>query len=184
MKINASDVIERMKTALSVDTDKALADKLEVSNKTISSWRSRNLIPLNFILETSHQSNEYPGADYILFGLSRANIKPNFDFCDLTLRDFHLAGHAALISFLDDFDEEALLFMDDEELKERGENLGTSIFACIQNVLQSRRALLDTGKLNGAEFDEYIRQKNRLDMTSLITVIKRRDRQRDKQAPK
>jgi hypothetical protein len=50
---SASAVLDRMREALSVNTDAALGEKLGVAPTTISNWRKRNTIPYKQVIEVS-----------------------------------------------------------------------------------------------------------------------------------
>lgn len=49
----AEDVIARLRTVTNTATDAALAAVLQVSNKTVSSWKKRNCIPFEHSLTVS-----------------------------------------------------------------------------------------------------------------------------------
>ncbi|WP_053067779.1 helix-turn-helix domain-containing protein, partial [Muribacter muris] len=59
-------VLERMKNALNLRTNKDLAEKLDVSTQTLSGWKVRNALPLEEILKFS--STHQISLDWLLWG--------------------------------------------------------------------------------------------------------------------
>lgn len=181
IELNVTEILDRMKEALSLKTDAELATRLDVSNKTISSWRTRNSIPIECVLQVAYES-EKP-IDAILLGINRSS-KPKLEdmlrFADLNLRDFEVAGETILASVLEEYAGEELAFMSEDELRENGERLGTAIMSILSLIRQERRALLDTGKLGVMDFENYVRKAFRTDLPYIFKAIRNRT---DKQGP-
>lgn len=173
--LNVVEILNRMKEAMSLKTDADLATHLDVSNKTISSWRTRNSIPIESVLQAALESGQ--SIDFILLGESR-DVRPNLDemfkFNELSVRDFELAGETILVDVLEQFAAEELAFMGEDELRENGERLGTAIMSTLSLVRQERRALLDTGKLSELDFESYVRKAFRSDLPYVFKAIRNR----------
>lgn len=87
-----------VKNALNLKTDLAGSEYLEVSNKTVSSWRAKNSIPLEFLLQACAETGEK--IDYFLFGeaLQRQQselIEPAID--DFRIKTMKLTGERILM---------------------------------------------------------------------------------------
>lgn len=65
---NATEVLERLKSALEAPTDQALADKLGVARGTVAAWRSRNTLDWPKIIEASGQADI--SLDWLLLDIS------------------------------------------------------------------------------------------------------------------
>lgn len=64
--VSAEDVIARLKAAYRVRSDRQLAADLRVSTSTLASWKSRNSIPLELIVEQALLLNL--SLDYLILG--------------------------------------------------------------------------------------------------------------------
>ncbi len=88
----AASVIERMRNAVGVDTDKELAERLDVKPSTPSNWRSRNKLPLE---ECLHLATEQGlSLDWLVFG--EGHSARGVDQGDAHPGDAELPGHRAL----------------------------------------------------------------------------------------
>lgn len=176
-ELNVVEILDRIKKILSLNTDAELATHLDVSNKTISSWRTRNSIPIESILQVAHETGQ--SIDFLLLGTDR-KLKPKLDellkFNELNVRDFELAGETILASVLEQFAGEELSFMSEEELRENGERLGTAIMSILSLVRQERKALFDTGKLGEPDFENYVRKAFRTDLPYVFKAIQNRSK--------
>ncbi len=175
-----------MKRACKIGTDADLATHLGVSNKTVSSWRSRNSLPIEAVLQLSYETDHK--IDYFLFGKDRTPLSGNkllemFQFDDLRFKDFEIAGESIIASILSQFADEELAFMDETELAEHGKSLGASILRTLALIRHERRELLDSGKLDEAAFDEYARKSFRNDLPHFIRAIENRVARRKKLGP-
>ena len=179
--LNVPDIIDRMKAASNIRTDAELAAHLSVSSKTVSSWRSRNSLPIESVLQISEETNK--NIEYFLLGdqekRPEAQLSELFDFGDLRIRDFELAGESILAGILEQFAGEGLAFMDEREIKKRGEDLGLSIAHSLALVRQERRALLDSGKLDDVSFEEYVRKAFRFDLPHYVRATKNKMTKRE-----
>jgi len=149
-----------------------------VSNKTISSWRTRNSLPIEAVLQASEETNRK--IEYFLLGAEETRPEMSFKFEDLRMRDFQLAGEAVLAALLQEYAAETLAFMSDEDMERAGAHLGIAILGQLAFVLQERKALYDTGKLDDATFDEYVRKAARPDLPYWSRAVENRTRAKDK----
>tara|TARA_R110000751_G_scaffold180038_2_gene286493 strand:- start:38079 stop:38666 length:588 start_codon:yes stop_codon:yes gene_type:complete len=184
--LKVSEILDRMKVACDIKADAHLATHLGVSNKTVSSWRSRNSLPIEAVLQVSEETDRR--IDYFLFGedrppLSGSDFVELFQFDDLRVKDFEIAGESIFASVLSQFAEDELASMGDKELIEHGKSLGASILRTLALIRHERRALLDSGKMDDAAFDEYARKSFRSDLPHFVTAIETRADRRKKQGP-
>ncbi len=175
--LNVPEILDRMKKACGINTDSQLAEHLDVSNKTVSSWRTRNSLPIEAILQVSEETNTR--IDYFLFGVDREPLSTSdfaqmFNFDDLRMRDFEIAGESIIVSVLGEFADEELAFMDETEISAHGKSLGASIIRTLALIRQERRALLDSGKMDEASFDEYARKAFRSDLSYFSKSVETR----------
>jgi hypothetical protein len=174
--LNVSEILDRMKDAAGIKTDAQIAVHLGVSNKTVSSWRARNSLPIETVLQMSEETGKRVEA--FLFGDEHgrepSNLEAVFDFGDFRLRDFELAGESILIDILERFAPEHKAFMSDKDVERTGQDLGVSIARNLALVRQERRALLDTGKLDEAVFEDYVRKTFRIDLPYFTRAIENR----------
>lgn len=56
-EIDVAETLIRMKEVLGLSTDRQLAEMLGVSNKTISSWQTRNLMPPEAVVYVGRQTD-------------------------------------------------------------------------------------------------------------------------------
>lgn len=176
MDINVREVIDRIKVAIDLTTDIDLARYFEVSNKTISSWRLRNSIPIEAVIQASWTSGK--PVDYFLFGEQQLRAY-NYKYIakdgdDRTIRDFKYAGYNILVSILQKYAEETLLSLDEEDLKTEGDGFGMSFAMYLDIISAERKALLDTGKMDIDAFDEYVRKLCRTDLPLVARAFKHR----------
>ncbi|MDP2733408.1 MAG: helix-turn-helix domain-containing protein [Hoeflea sp.] len=158
-------IINRMKRAVGLKTDSDLAAHLKVSNKTISSWRTRNSLPIESLLQLVIETGR--SIDYFLFGAEEASKQDKAEllkFDDIQVRDFELAGETVLATALEKYAPEQLSFMTEHEMRINGESLGFTILSILALVRQERRALLDTGKMSEETFESYVRKAFRSDL--------------------
>lgn len=176
LAIDGREVIERLKVAFQVKTDTELAGVLEVSNKTISSWKSRNSIPMDVLLQACVATDK--NIDYFLFGneqkaLGSASIE---EFSEESFKDFRILGRSILISVLDQYADETLAFMEDDELKAKGEALGAQLLITYHNIKNARQALVDKAKLDEETFAEYAAKANQPALPYFAAGIKMRNK--------
>lgn len=184
--LNVPEILDRMKEACGINTDANLATHLGVSNKTVSSWRSRNSLPIEAVLQLTVETGHK--IDFFLFGEDRTPLSGEdfvqlFKFEDLTIRDFEIAGEAIIAELLGQFAAEELAFMSESEVTEAGKSLGAAILRTLALVRHERRSLLDSGKMDEAAFDEYGRKSFRSDLPHFIRAIENRTERRKKQGP-
>lgn len=186
VSLNVPEILDRMKKAGSINTDAHLAEHLGVSNKTVSSWRSRNSLPIEAVLQIADETGHR--IDYFLFGEDRPSLSGKdfvelFRFDDLRFKDFEIAGESIIVSVLGEFADEELAFMSNEEIAEHGKSLGASILRTLALIRHERRALLDSGKMDEETFDEYARKSFRTDLPHFVRAMENRIKRRKKQGP-
>ncbi|MFN3132572.1 helix-turn-helix domain-containing protein [Roseibium sp.] len=177
MKINATQVIDRVKNALNLKTDLAVSEYFEVSNKTVSSWKARNSIPLEFLLQASAGTGEK--IDYFLFGeaLQRQQsklIETAID--DFRIMTMKLTGERILIELLEQHAPEELAFMEAKEIQAEGESIGLAMLIFAEFIEREKKALMDSGRMTNEEFKEYIRNVDRYDLPYFARAIKHRNK--------
>ncbi len=156
VEIDAEAVITRIKVELGITKDTELANMMEISNKTISSWRKRNSIPIEILLQATVATGRK--IDYFLFGKEepRQNTVTMQDLLsDENFRNFKILGRSTLITVLSEYAEEELAFLDEEELAEKGDSLGATFLLSLSAVQAERKALVDNNKMSEEEFVEY-----------------------------
>lgn len=178
MKINATQVIDRVKNALNLKTDLAVSEYFQVSNKTVSSWRARNSIPLEFLLQACAGTGEK--IDYFLFG--EAIPRQQTKILDTSIDDFRittmkLTGERILIEILEQHAPEELAFMEAEETLAQGESIGMAMLIFAEFIEREKKALVDSGRMTNKEFKEYIRNVDRYDLPYFARAIKHRNKQ-------
>ncbi len=113
--------------------------------------------------------------EHFLWGEPDTRAETDFKFSDLRVNDFEIAGSTVLVDILKEVDEEKLAFMNEAEIEKLGNNLGITMMAVLGLVRQERRTLLDTGKMDEAEFERYARKAFRNDLPHFIRAIKNRN---------
>ena len=119
--VNALGILERLSKALDVHSDVELAKHLGVATQTISTWKKRDKVPLDHIVEISIK-NAF-SLDSIIFGdAANNNISPMIKVADFAkgMSDMDLAEDV-----LSKLDEELLL----TEQGLTGETLATILSA-------------------------------------------------------
>lgn len=160
--LNVSEIINRLKDALGLTTDASLAVHLGVSSKTVASWRSRNSLPIESILQVSTET-EKP-IEYFLYGIELTRNTEEIDIEDVTLKDFQIVGYIVLVDLLREFAKDDLEQMNDEELLRISKSVGLLMRACFEYVKSERGVLVDTGTLSESLFAEYVRKALRVDL--------------------
>ncbi|MEP4030113.1 helix-turn-helix domain-containing protein [Roseibium polysiphoniae] len=178
IKVNASEVIERLKASTSTNTDIDLANYFEVSNKAISSWRTRNSIPLEFLLQACAGTGEK--IDYFLFGEAfprqqTESLETRID--DFWITTMKLTGERILIEILEKHAPKELAFMDAEETLAKGESIGMAMLIFADFIERKKKELVDSGRMTNDEFKEYIRNVDRYDLPYFARAIKHRNKQ-------
>lgn len=177
MKINATDVLDRVKLALNLKTDLGLSEYFEVSNKTVSSWRARNSIPLEFLLQACAGTGEK--IDYFLFGeaLPRKDTKIlDTSIDDYRITTMKLTGERILVEILEQHAPEVLAFMEAEETLAEGEAIGMAMLIFAEFVEREKKALVDSGRMTNEEFKEYVRNVDRHDLPYFARAIRHRNK--------
>ncbi|WP_372426925.1 helix-turn-helix domain-containing protein [Salinarimonas chemoclinalis] len=75
--INAAEILQRLKNAYRATTDRQLAADLRVSTSTLGSWKARNSIPIELLVEQSVMLRL--SLDYIVLGRGGRDSVPDFD---------------------------------------------------------------------------------------------------------
>lgn len=85
VEIDANGIIERFKKVLKCSTDTALAEAILTPQPTISSWKRRNSVPLEAIINVSLRTGS--SLDFLIFGDDKyiGGNKTNFDIDILKL---------------------------------------------------------------------------------------------------
>lgn len=178
MKIDATEVIDRVKLALALKTDLDVAEFFEVSNKTVSSWRTRNTVPLEFLLQACAGTGEK--IDYFLFG--EAFPRQQTELVDTRIDDFRittmkLTGERILIEILEKHAPEKLAFMEAAETRTEGESIGMAMLIFADFIEREKKALVDSGRMTNDEFKKYIQNVDRYDLPYFARAIKNRNKQ-------
>jgi transcriptional regulator with XRE-family HTH domain len=177
-ELKVSEVLDRMKVACGLKTDAQLAEHVGVSNKTVSSWRARNSLPIESVIQIADETDKR--IEHFLFGEEEKRPATDFNFSDMRMRDFEIAGESIFVSLLQRYAGEELAFMDEAEVKKQGEGLGIFIMGNLALIRQERRALLDSGKLDETTFDEYVRKSFRYDLPHMVRASENRQKKREK----
>ncbi|MEZ8791896.1 helix-turn-helix transcriptional regulator [Vibrio splendidus] len=144
--IAANDVLSRLTSSLGTTSDQELALKLGVAKQTIATWKKRDKVPLDNIVEVAvgHKLS----IDFLLFGEHKAALtkKPDFKHWTKRIADINLAKLV-----YEKLDEELLL----TEQGLNGETLSTILSAMnfVKDMLgedvifdeERHRGELDTG---------------------------------------
>lgn len=81
-EINAGDIIARMKSVYSANSDEELGICLDVKKTTVSSWRKRNSIPLEHCIRAAIDGRDT--LDWIVYGEN--NSTPSIHDTDIDVR--------------------------------------------------------------------------------------------------
>lgn len=146
-------VIKRIKSALGVKTDVDLAKSLELSNKTISSWKKREKIPMDVISVVSSSSGE--SIEFLLNGTKTyvdklGKLSLDKDVIDIISEDIFK-------SIVSQYDDEASLMMSDDEIRENGEYIGSYIRVMYNSLLSSKKKLVEDAGISLEDFREVHR---------------------------
>lgn len=147
-KIDGAAIIRRMKEALNIKTDVDLSKKLNVSNKTISSQKKRNSIPLEIILSVSFYSGF--SSEYILTGYNA-----NVDISQIKEKDYLLysiIGEFIFKDIAEEIEPGYLSDMSKEQIWNKAQQIGGSITIKYQHLKNMEKIF--TEKL-GASIDEF-----------------------------
>ena len=155
-RMDVSEIIARMKKLLSVRTDLDLAKHLSVSNQAISSWRSRNSMPLEYLMQVSTETEK--SVDYLIHGRTARGKPPPGS---LEVLDLVYAGGAVLRGYLREYGESKISDLTDDQIAERGDYIGNLMFFHATIVKHERERLLETGKFDADEFENYARELDR-----------------------
>lgn len=160
MEINASDTIDRIKKALKIKTDFELAQHFNVSNRTVSSWRTRNSVPIEVVLQAAYEHSA--NVEEFLFGSIQERKAVKLEFADLSLLDFQLAGKRILSELLMSYAPEKYAeAVQSGTFEKMGEDLGLTLLANIDFIRKERKALLESRQFDEILFEEYIRKSDR-----------------------
>lgn len=168
--IDVDAVLSRMKDTLGFQMDTELGEYLDVSNKTISSWRSRNSMPIEAILSACVTSGKK--IDYFIFGEDNKRDPSSLSGFDMDI--MKVVGTHVSCSILQDYAEEKFAFMEEDEKEELGRRSGILIMLLIDSFMREKRALLDSGKLDRETFLDYIMKSDRIDLPYFAEAIKKR----------
>lgn len=73
---SANEILDRFKTAVSIETDSELATYLGVKKATISNWRNRNSVDLPLLFSFCEQTN----IDWLVTGRGESSLAlPHYD---------------------------------------------------------------------------------------------------------
>lgn len=165
---DATEVIDRMKSALGVKTDTELSNIIGVSNKTVSSWRSRNSIPMEIVTSVGFATETK--TEYLISGIDVKYQLEELNDIDQTIAS--LIAEKLLINILTHYAEEKLAFMDDEEKRVEGIRFGAYISIMYAQMTKAKRMLVDEGGLSLEKFIEFERKQDAVGSEA----IKLRDR--------
>lgn len=170
MEINASDTLDRIKSALKLKTDTELAEHFKVSNRTVSSWRTRNSVPIEIVLQAAYEQSV--NIETFLFGTVKERKAVRLEFADLTLLDFQLASRRILAELLIKFAPEQMTkAVEADELGRMGDDLGVTLLTNIDFIRKERKALLESGQFDEAHFEEYIRKSDNWHMPYFLAAV-------------
>ena len=175
--IDVKAIIDRLKSAFSVQTDIELAQLLEVSNKTVSSWRTRNSVPVEVVLQTSWATNQT--VDYLLFGTkseTAAQVSTEAHFSEADIKDFKILGRSVLVSILGEFSPEQLAFMEDAEITARGEAIGNDLAERLAFIRRERIRFEGHGNFNEKLFAEYAAKVHHFELPYFATGVRARSK--------
>ncbi|BFU60745.1 MULTISPECIES: helix-turn-helix domain-containing protein [Rodentibacter] len=74
VKFDAEKIINRMRQIFHAETNKELSIHLNISDKTISGWKAKGVIPLDKLLETVWRTD--CGLDWLVYGIDEKNQIP------------------------------------------------------------------------------------------------------------
>lgn len=143
-KLDSKGVLDRLTKALNVNSDNELAEQLGVAKQTIATWKKRNKVPLDYVVEVAVQHNL--SVDSILFdkGTKTENsISTSVRNTFQTLSDIKLA--------------EMVLDSLDEELNLTDQGLNNDTLYLILSTIREVKILI-----NDDIFD-YEKHKNEFD---------------------
>lgn len=151
---DALSVIKKIKKALGVKTDVELAKNLEISNKTISSWKKRNKVPMDIIAIVSKSS--FKSIEYFING----NVSCISEIKKLSLdKDvIDIISEDIFRYVLSEYNEEESVFISDEDIRWQVDYIGSYIRLTYETLLTSKKKLVDD---SGVSLDDF-REAHRL----------------------
>lgn len=161
--IDASAIINRMKEALGKDTDTDLASILEVSNKTVSSWRNRNSIPMEVIVSVAFASSKT--VEYILTGSDVSVTLDELNEPDSAI--MQIMGEKLLKNILAEYAEEKLVFMEDEDIRIKGIQIGAYLTLMYVHLHKAKKMLVEEAGLTVDKFIEFERRADEIDSDAI-----------------
>lgn len=148
IEIECSDVLRRIAELYEVGTDIELAKKLGVAAQTVSTWRNRNKIPYDKVIEIAAEKGV--SLDFLIFGQANTALSQEGSLNQL-------ASWGGTVEMTDLFH---LIFNElDEELflRERFSNPGEEPFWFLVNVYQKvTRHLPKDAKANSEEAHKLV----------------------------
>ena len=153
--IDVSGIINRMKEVLGINTDSELANYLDISNKTISSWRNRNSIPMDLVVAIGFATDT--PVEYIVAGVSVKSVPLTYKELDLQLAI--IIGEKVFRSIMGEYAAEKLASMEEREIQVEGVRAGTYIVGMYEFLLGSKEALVDKAGVSIKSFVELERQR-------------------------
>lgn len=168
--INVTEVIERMKDALEITNDTELAKFLNVSNKTVSSWKTRGSIPIEEILAVNHASGR--SVDYLLLG---KEISRELGGNDIDQDIMRIIGEHLFVDILEKYARAELAYMTEDDIADTGKVIGALMHLQYQTIEKDKRALVDEGGLSIDKFIEYERKRDRIDLPYFAKAMRMRN---------
>lgn len=162
---DAAAVLERMKAGLGLETDIQLANALGISNKTISSWRSRNSIPLDTILDVSLRTSD--GMDYLVLGRESA---PD-DYKQEDYEAFLLFGEAIYQALTSESPSAIAHSVDWAIVEERATKIANPLVIISAFLRRQRLGLTLTEKETEFQFADMIRKT--LEFESMVFELRK-----------
>ncbi len=153
-EIDVSAVIKRIKGALRVKTDSDLAQLMCVSNKTISSWRSRNSIPIETVIGASRYCRK--SIDFLLFGRDREASETDFN---LDKDIMEIVGEVVFSLLLREHAYDKYITTESSAIAEEGGVVGRFISHVYETIAKDKIALVDQAGLSIEKFWEYQRKR-------------------------
>ncbi|SIS76759.1 helix-turn-helix domain-containing protein [Insolitispirillum peregrinum] len=170
--IDVEAVLTRIKDALKIQTDTQLGEYFEVSKKTISSWKSRNSMPIEFMLMACVATGKK--IDYFIFGESIVREPTEFKLFDIDI--MAAVGIHIATALLSEYAPEELAFMEEEKLDQIGMSTGLQIMFLMGEFDREKKLLLDSGKINRENYIEYIKKNHRYDLPYFAKALSNKEK--------
>lgn len=98
--IDAAQIVLRMRSTVGAETEKGLAKVLGLGHSTISAWKARNSVPLEYLVRVARDRDV--SVDWLVFGIvgERESRGRSYEEATAKVRRFTQAEHSTIAEAL------------------------------------------------------------------------------------